>query len=122
LRGIENLRIGGAVAPFAVEKGVRAEMDDGAHLEILPFDLLRRGFYVGESLGAAPCECDQNEHDQDKHEHSEPENVLRTRSDSHAQIVTLDRFRFLRCRSRSFASAAANARKSRATKVQFHLP
>jgi hypothetical protein len=84
LRGVEYFRVGGAVAPFAVEKGVRAEMDDGAHFEILPFDLLRRGFDVRECLGMAPCGHDQNEHDQD-----ERDNFLPPRSDSHAQIVTL---------------------------------
>ena len=36
LRGV---RVSAADAPFAVEKGVRAKMDDGTHLEILPFNL-----------------------------------------------------------------------------------
>ena len=53
LGGIENFRIGFAVAPFAVEKRVSAEVDEGADFQFLPFDLLRRGFDVGEVLGAA---------------------------------------------------------------------
>jgi hypothetical protein len=69
-------------------------------------------------LGVAPCERDQNEHGQGEHDH-----VLPARSDSHAQIVTPYRgIRFLRCGPRFFVSAVANARKSRAAKVQFHLP
>jgi hypothetical protein len=41
LSGVEDRRVGSAVAPFAVEEGVGGEMDDDAELKILPVSLLR---------------------------------------------------------------------------------
>ena len=50
LRGIENFRIGGAVAPFAIHESVRAEVNEDSDFQILPGDLLRPGLHVGEIL------------------------------------------------------------------------
>ena len=44
LSWVENAGIGGAVAPFAIHESVGAKVDDHAEFEILPGDLLRRGF------------------------------------------------------------------------------
>ncbi len=55
LIGIDMLRIEdtdrrSAVSPFAIEEGIGAEVDDGAHLHVLPGDLLRRRLHVGKVL------------------------------------------------------------------------
>jgi hypothetical protein len=50
-------------------------MDDRAEFEILPIDLLRRGFYVRERLCGAP----------DEHDHEKQGDVLRAAGDRHAQ-------------------------------------
>ena len=47
---MEDARRGRAVAPFAVEKGVGTEVDDGAHLHVLPRDLLRRWLHIDSVL------------------------------------------------------------------------
>ena len=44
--GIEDLGIGGAIAPLAIEESVGAEMDDDAKFEILSGNLLRRGLDI----------------------------------------------------------------------------
>jgi hypothetical protein len=76
-------------------------MDDRAHFEILPIDLLRRGFYVGERLCVAPDEDD----------HEEQGDVLRAPGDRHAQIVKLNRvLPFLLCRRMFFARSAGKNR------------
>ena len=49
-RGIEDRGAGGAVAPFAIQKSIGREVNDDAELKILPLDLLRSGFDVGEVL------------------------------------------------------------------------
>ena len=46
-RGIEELRVLLAVAPFAVGEGVHAEVGEADELHLLPGDLLRRGGNVG---------------------------------------------------------------------------
>ena len=87
LRGIEYFRVGGAVAPLLVEKSVGAEVNNRAHFQILPFDLLRRGFYIGEVLRVAAggdnyqgsCEIYQEEEN----------DRWRSPSGRHAQIVAL---------------------------------
>jgi len=40
LRGGKNVRAGCAVTPLAIQKGVRAEVDDDSEFEILPRNLL----------------------------------------------------------------------------------
>src|SRR5947207_14792557 len=59
VKGVENRWIGGAVSPFAIHKCVWTEMNECAHLEILPGDLLRAGLYIREVLrerdGCAQC-------------------------------------------------------------------
>ena len=48
--GSKYFRIGRTVSPFSVEKRVRSKMNDDSELQVLPFDLLRGGLYVGEIL------------------------------------------------------------------------
>jgi len=50
LRGVEHLRIGGAIAPFAVEKRVWSKMDNCSHFQILPRNLLWRRLHIDEVL------------------------------------------------------------------------
>lgn len=50
VRRRKYFRIGSTVSPFAVEESVRAEMNDDAKFEVLPFDLLRRRLKIDEVL------------------------------------------------------------------------
>ena len=50
IRRIENGGVGGAVSPLAIHKCIRTEVNDRAHLKVLPRDLLRTGLDVGEIL------------------------------------------------------------------------
>jgi hypothetical protein len=43
LSGIEDARVGRAVAPLSIEKSVGGEVKDDAEFEILPGDLVGRG-------------------------------------------------------------------------------
>src|SRR5215475_575209 len=46
----EQFWVGSTVSPLAIQEGVGAEMNDDAKLEVLPCDLLGRGFHVNEVL------------------------------------------------------------------------
>ena len=50
LRGIKDLRAGGAIAPLAILKRVGAKMNNCSDLEILPLNLLRGRLNVHEVL------------------------------------------------------------------------
>src|SRR3954471_16655155 len=63
LRGIEDFRIGGAVSPLLIEERIRAKVDDGAHLQILPLDLLRGRLKVNSMLSG---EASRNDHGDDR--------------------------------------------------------
>ena len=55
----EHRSCGGSVAPFLIQEGVWAEVDDHPYLHILPRQLLRRGLQIGEILrkGKAGQKC-----------------------------------------------------------------
>jgi len=57
LIGVDVLRVEDAwrrrtIPPFAIQKCVGAEMNDGAHFHVLPCDLLGRWFHIDEVLRA----------------------------------------------------------------------
>ncbi len=51
LCGIKYLRIGSTVSPFAIHESVRAKMDNCAHLQVLPLQLLGSWLQVDRVLG-----------------------------------------------------------------------
>ena len=61
LGGTEDLRVGGAVTPLAIQKGIGAKVNDHSELEILPFNLLRRWFDICEILRARAKSKDGNQ-------------------------------------------------------------
>ncbi len=70
LRRVEYLRVCRSIAPLAVEKSVRAKVEDDAKLQVLPLGLLRRGLHIhgilrlpGDPHGGQ-CGAGQNSPDQ----------------------------------------------------------
>jgi len=61
LARIEYLRIGGAVAPFLIQKRVGSKMDNRAELQILPLHLLWGRPQVGGTLSVGSGERKENE-------------------------------------------------------------
>jgi len=59
---MKDARRGRAVAPFAVEKGVGTEVNDGAHLHVLPRHLLRRWLHIDSVLRDRRGRCERKEH------------------------------------------------------------
>jgi len=59
---IEDLWVRRSVTPFTVHEGVGPKVDDGPHLQILPFQLLGRGFQVRKALATGEHEGDQRTH------------------------------------------------------------
>ena len=51
--GIKDLWRRGAIPPLAIKKGIRAEVNDRAHFEVLPRDLLRAWLDVRNVLSPA---------------------------------------------------------------------
>jgi hypothetical protein len=81
---IKDFCIGGAIAPFAIEESVWAEVDDRAHLEVLPLDLLRGRLEVDGILGEERNAENGNYWEKmaqgSSERHGEKRSILRSRS------------------------------------------